>query len=88
VLLGKQVSDLVTSPKATFLKGVYGGIAQHLVDLKDFVSDIEKSLSDQDIFHIKENIYNIDFRVAQSFYQYVHGARIQLSANYSDMVIV
>ncbi len=87
-LLGKQVSDLVTSKKQIFLDGVYGSIAQHLVDFKDFVKDIKGAFTDQDIFHLKENIYNIDYRVSQTFYQHLHGAKVALHVNYSDITIL
>ncbi|MEI8091426.1 MAG: hypothetical protein WCG98_04235 [bacterium] len=41
-----------------------------------------------DLFHIKENVYNMDFWVSQIFYQYLHGAKIVLRTNYSDMAIL
>ena len=87
-LLGKQVSDLVTSKPAKFLETVYGSIAQHLQAKENFVASLKKNLSTNDLFHIKENVYNIDFRVAQTAYHDIHGNKIMLNANYSDAAIL
>ncbi len=87
-LLGKQVSDLVTSKPAKFLETVYGSIAQHLQAKDVFVASLKKNLSTNDLFHIKENVYNIDFRVAQTAYHDIHGNKIMLNANYSDAAIL
>ena len=87
-LLGKQVSDLVTSKPTKFLETVYGSIAQHLQSKDIFLASLKKNLSNNDLFHIKENVYNIDFRIAQAAYHDIHGNKIMLSANYSDAAIL
>ena len=87
-LLGKQISLLVKSKRPTFLQSIYGGLAQHIDGNSSFLSSIKKWLSEMDLFHIKENVYNMDFWVSQIFYQYLHGAKIVLRTNYSDMAIL
>lgn len=88
VLLGKQVSDLVTSKPAKFLETVYGGVAQHLASGDNFLAVLKKELGANDLFHIKENVYNIDFWVAQTAYHDIHGNNILLQTNYSDTAIL
>jgi hypothetical protein len=87
-LLGKQVSDLVTSKPTKFLETIYTSVAQHLESKENFLAVIKKQLTTNDLFHIKENIYNIDFRVAQTAYQDLHGNKVVLKANYSDAAIL
>jgi len=70
------------------LDGVYGSIAQYLSEDSPFLTTIKKQLTANDLFHIKENVYNIDFRVAQACYQQIHGNKIILLDNYSDGAIL
>ena len=87
-LLGKQVSDLVTSKPAKFIETVYGSIAQHLDEGEHVVSTLKKQLTTNDLFHIKENVYSIDFWVSQTAYHDLHGNKLVLSENYSDAAIL
>ena len=87
-LLWQQISDLVTSKPLDFLQSVYGSIAQHLVDIPDIIRVFHKYFTPQDLFHIKENVYNMDFWIAQAFFQELHGRKIRLSDNYSDTAIL
>jgi len=87
-LLGKQVSDLVTSKPTKFIETVYGSIAQHLESKDNFLVALKKHLTKNDLFHIRENAYSIDFRVAQTAYHDLHGNKILLSDNYSDAAIL
>ena len=87
-LLGDQISDLVTSKPLPFLHGVYDSIAQHLVEIPDMVGSLHHHLKEQDLFHIKENLYNVDFWVAQAFFRELHGSKLRLSDNYSDTAIL
>ncbi len=87
-LLGKQVSDLVTSKPAKFIETVYGSVAQHLESKANFITVLTKQLTANDLFHIKENVYSIDFWVSQTAYHDLHGNKLVLSENYSDAAIL
>lgn len=87
-LLGKQISQLVTSKPTKILEIIYGSIAQHLAAKDHFIQTIQQQLDNQDIFHIKESSYNIDFRIAQTAYHSIHGQNIVLQDNYSDTAIL
>ena len=88
ILLGKQVSELVTSKPTTFIETVYGSVAQHLQSKSNFITVLKKQLTTNDLFHIRENAYSIDFRVAQAAYHDLHGNKLVLSDNYSDAAIL
>jgi len=87
-LLGQQISDLVTSKPLAFIQSVYGSIAQHLVDIPDITKILYKHFTQQDLFHLKENVYNMDFWISQAFFQGLHGKKIRLSDNYSDTALL
>ena len=57
---------MVKSSSAKFVEAVYHDIASHLHD-KNIIKILQKHLTDQDLYHIKENIYNLDFWINKKF---------------------
>lgn len=67
---------------------MYKRLASLLVNDKKFLKITQKNLTDNDIYHLKESIYNLDFRLAQSFYTTLIAKGINLRQYYSDQVIL
>lgn len=57
---------MVKASSTKFVEAVYQDIAYHLSD-KHMIKTLQKHLTDQDLYHIKENIYNLDFWVNKKF---------------------
>jgi len=49
---------------------------------------VQQNLTNNDIYHLKENIYNIDFWLAQKMYAALAEKNINLQKYYSDQVIL
>lgn len=45
-------------------------------------------MTEQDIYHIKENIYNLDFWISKHFLRSIAKNKILLKNNYSDLTIL
>jgi hypothetical protein len=76
-----QVSD------KQFIESAYQDIAKNL-EHKDFIKTLKKELTEQDIYHIKENIYNLDFWISKKFFRAITENKILLKKEYSDLVIL
>lgn len=85
-MFGKKISWLAKDKKNEIWKKLYTPISNLLVNSKDFLKTIQKNLTDNDIYHLKENIYNLDFWLAQSIYTEL--SNIGLKEDYSDQVIL
>ncbi len=86
-LIGLEISTMVKLSDKQFVESVYADIANNL-SYKDFIKTLKKELSKQDIYHIKENIYNLDFRVSKRFSRILSEQKIFLKENYSDLAIL
>jgi hypothetical protein len=87
-MFGERISALVKQNKDEVSKQVYGEIGSLLANEKKFLKTIQKNLTDTDIYHLKENTYNLDFWLSQSFYETINKRKIQLKERYSDQVIL
>lgn len=85
--MGTQVSTIVHTTGKAFIATVYQSIADHL-DNKDFISSLQKSFTSDDVYHIKENIYNLDFWVSQRLFVAIKEANIALNKDYTDLNIL
>ncbi|MCX6824875.1 MAG: hypothetical protein NTY80_01505 [candidate division SR1 bacterium] len=86
-LIGQEISEMVKLSDAQFILSVYQDIAENL-EQKNFIKILNKGLSESDIYHIKENIYNLDFRISKKFFRAIVENKINLKKEYSDMVIL
>ena len=86
-LTGKFISSIVKKTKIPFINFIYGGLAQHL-ESKEFLDILHTHLNTQDIYRIKESIYNLDFWMNNSLYQELIYAKINLKKDYADLAIL
>ena len=86
-LIGSEISDMVRIHDDQFVEMVYQDISIHLVDT-GFLSTLKNNLTEQDIYHIKENIYNLDFWISKKFFRAMRDNGLLLQKDYSDLVIL
>ena len=70
-----------------FIESVYQDILKFLAQ-KDFIKILKKELTDQDIYHIKENIYNLDFWISKKFFRSINEHKLLLKNDYSDLALM
>lgn len=86
-LTGQEISNMVKLSDSQFIESAYQDIAKNL-EHKYFTKILKKELCEQDIYHLKENIYNLDFRVSKVFFRSIAQKKIPLKNDYSDLVIM
>lgn len=86
-LIGSEISLMVKHTDKKFIDAVYQDIADHLEN-KDFINILKKHFSNQDIYHIKENIYNLDFWINKYFLRAIKEQNIQLKNDYADLALI
>lgn len=86
-MIGQNISVMVKKTNGPFITMVYATIAQNL-HTKEFIKIIKKELTEQDIYHIKENIYNLDFWISEYFFRALPDKKIIFKNNYSDLAIL
>lgn len=78
---------MINASDSDFIESAYKDITRNL-EHKEFVKILKKELTSQDIYHIKENIYNLDFRMSMRFFRALADAKILLKKDYSDFAIL
>jgi hypothetical protein len=78
---------MVRESDTDFIESVYKDIAVHL-EHKEFMKILKKELTEQDIYHIKENIYNLDFWISKKFFRAITAHTILLKKDYADLTIL
>lgn len=78
---------MVHESNTDFIESVYKDIAVHL-EHKEFMKILKKELTEQDIYHIKENIYNLDFWISKKFFRAITAHGILLKKDYADLAIL
>lgn len=86
-LIGQEISTMVKTTDKQFIEMVYQDIGQNL-EQPWFLKILKKELTEEDIYHIKENIYNLDFWVSKKFFRAIYEHKILLQKEYSDFVIL
>ncbi len=86
-LMGQEISDMVHISDTQFITSVYEDIAKNL-EHKDFLNILKKWLTQNDIYHIKENIYNLDFWISKKFFRSMLEKNILFKKDYSDFAIL
>ncbi len=86
-LIGQEISSMVRESDTDFIESVYKDIAVHL-EHKEFMKILKKELTEQDIYHIKENIYNLDFWISKKFFRAITAHTILLKKDYADLTIL
>lgn len=85
--MGQEISGMVNTSSGEFIEAVYRDIAQNL-EHTACMKILKKGLTEQDVYHIKENIYNLDFWISKKFFRSVAENTILLKKNYSDLAIL
>ncbi len=70
-----------------FVGMVYDTINKNLNN-KLFLKVLKNELTEQDVYHIKENIYNLDFWISEYFFRALLEKKIILKNDYSDLAIL
>ena len=78
---------MVKASDTKFIEYAYQEISDNLTDTS-FIKLLQKTLTEKDIYHIKENIYNLDFRVCKRFSRSLSKKDIALKNDYSDQAIL
>ena len=78
---------MVKNSDQDFIACVYHEIVEHLEN-KKIIDILKKHLTPQDIYHIKENIYNLDFWINKYFLRAITTNIINLKIDYSDFVLM
>jgi len=78
---------MVKTSDKQFIESVYQDITDNL-DHKEFIQTLKKNLTEQDIYHIKENIYNLDFWISKKFCRSMIENHIIFKKDYSDLAIL
>jgi len=86
-LIGSEISEMVKRSDHQFIESVYQDILKFLAQ-KDFIKILKKELTDQDIYHIKENIYNLDFWISKKFFRSINEHKLLLKNDYSDLALM
>jgi len=86
-LIGQEISSMVQASDNKFIESVYQDISSNL-EHPALIQTLKKELTEQDIYHIKENIYNLDFWISKRFFRAITENKILLKKEYSDLVIL
>ncbi len=86
-LMGQEISEMIHTSDDQFIEATYKDIINNLWQ-KEFIKILKKELTEQDIYHIKENIYNLDFRISKKFFRAMSENKIPLKKDYSDLTIL
>ncbi|MBU0626825.1 hypothetical protein KKG31_03355 [Patescibacteria group bacterium] len=85
---GKKISALVKKDKKDLIEEIYKPLGVLLHQDKSFSKTLQKHFTDEDIYHLKESVYNIEFRLTQTLYQTLAKDKVDLKKNYSDSVVL
>lgn len=88
LIFGKEISSIVKKDWKDFINKVYSSCGSLLKNWKDFIKLIQDNLKDEDIIHIKENLYCFDFWLLQDFYKELISEKINLNKTYDDTIIL
>jgi len=86
-LIGNDISLMVTYNDKQFINSVYQDIVVALEN-QEILTLLQKHLTSQDIYHIKENIYNLDFWINKYFLRSLKDNNIILQNDYSDFALI
>jgi hypothetical protein len=85
-LFGKEISHLVKKKSDELLENIYGPI-DHFLSKKKLLSSIKNNFTSDDIYHLKDNLYNLDFWISFSMYKEFSDRKLRLNV-YQDSVIM
>lgn len=84
-MFGNNISSCLKKKNEAFLQLIYGNLGKSLERLEDLAVLISQGLSDEDLYHLRDNMYTMDFWVTQRFYELFVGVSKSVQKYYSDM---
>lgn len=88
LIFGKEISSIVKKDWKDFIDKIYSDWCSLLQNWKEFIKLIQDNVKDEDIIHIKENLYCFDFWLLQDFYKELISKKINLNNKYEDTIII
>lgn len=70
----KDIKKLIKLDNNSFIKKIYED-REFIFEKENLIIILQKHLDQNDIYHIKENLYNIDFRINKTYYTICYNAR-------------
>lgn len=87
-ILGKQISSLVKKNNLKLVEYLYAPLVFFLSKSESVLNSLKSEFNDDDIFHLKENIYNFDFWLHYDFCRELESNKAKLRKTYSDFAIL
>lgn len=84
---GKDISLMSQYDKTKLIKTIYKPISD-LIPKRNLIKNLEIHLSEHDIYHLKENLYNIDFWIHQWLYTKLNKYKTILKKDYDEGAII
>lgn len=81
-MFGREISELVKKDKNDFLNTLYKEKFADILESKDLSKTVRKYFSNDDVYHIKECLYSLDFWIYDRLLKYI--SDVNLKAEYSD----
>jgi uncharacterized membrane protein len=87
-MFGNKIASYIKGSDEELVSSVYSGIAQLLSKPAHILSSLQKHLTSQDLYHLKENIYSLDFWLMIILHENIEKRRIDLKKSYTDSAIL
>ena len=81
-MFSREISELVKKDKNEFLNILYKDKYQDIIESKNLSKIAKKYFSEDDVYHIKECLYSLDFRIYDRILKHI--SDINLKVEYSD----
>lgn len=82
-----KISSLSKLKKDKFIKTIYKEL-DSILEKRDITKSLEKHLNETDIYHIKENLYTLDFRINQKLYKKMVENKAYFYKEYDEGAII
>lgn len=86
-MYSQTISNFLNWNHKQFITSLYVSVA-NLIWKTELVNVLDTYLTDQDLTHIKENLYSLDFRIWQDAIVYMLQHRVDLDKVYQPMVLM
>jgi hypothetical protein len=87
-MLGSEVSRIMKADKTTIVDELYGNIGYFLQTIVHFVDTLKDQLTEEDMAHIKDNLYTLDLRMRIEAMQHLVNQDVDFNDTYGDLSIL
>ncbi|MEI6425966.1 MAG: hypothetical protein WCO66_01295 [Candidatus Absconditabacteria bacterium] len=84
---GKTISMMSQNEKTKLIKTIYKPL-HTLIPKRKLIDNLQIHLNENDIYHLKENIYNLDFWIHQGLYTKLYKHKAYISKNYDETALL